>query len=177
MPELLLTHGYFLYEDPKELQIMKPYAPLGILYLCSHLRAKGFDVDVFDTTFSTARFALPPSAHREAVRAGHLCQSDDPQERGRNPAASLAKLAGRPLWAVLSPAPTRRSIWTLEQTSSSSAKANSPCRNCSKRSGPEPLTRVANIAGIAFLDAHGAMHADGAASPDQQSRRPALASS
>src|SRR5580692_5571259 len=53
MPELLLTHGYFMFEDPKELQILKPYAPLGILYLCSHLRAKGFDVDVFDTTFST----------------------------------------------------------------------------------------------------------------------------
>ena len=53
MPELLLTHGYFLYEDPKELQIMKPYAPLGILYLCSHLRQQGFDVDVFDTTFSS----------------------------------------------------------------------------------------------------------------------------
>jgi anaerobic magnesium-protoporphyrin IX monomethyl ester cyclase len=53
MRELLLTHGYFLYEDPKERQIMKPYAPLGILYLCSHLRKKGFDVDVFDTTFSS----------------------------------------------------------------------------------------------------------------------------
>src|SRR5215831_4685446 len=53
MPELLLTHGYFMYDDPKELQILKPYAPLGILYLCSHLRAQGFDVDVFDTTFST----------------------------------------------------------------------------------------------------------------------------
>src|SRR5277367_1077198 len=53
MAELLLAHGYFLYEDPKELQIMKPYAPLGILYLCSHLRGKGFDVDVFDTTFSS----------------------------------------------------------------------------------------------------------------------------
>ena len=53
MPDLLLTHGYFLYEDPKELQIMKPYAPLGILYLCSHLRSKGFSVDVFDTTFSS----------------------------------------------------------------------------------------------------------------------------
>jgi radical SAM superfamily enzyme YgiQ (UPF0313 family) len=52
MTDLLLTHGYFLYEDPKELQIMKPYAPLGILYLCSHLRNQGFDVDVFDTTFS-----------------------------------------------------------------------------------------------------------------------------
>jgi radical SAM superfamily enzyme YgiQ (UPF0313 family) len=53
MPDLVLTHGYFLREDPKELQIMKPYVPLGILYICSHLRARGFDVDVFDTTFST----------------------------------------------------------------------------------------------------------------------------
>ena len=53
MPELLLTHGYFLCEDPKELQIMKPYAPLGILYICSHLREQGFDVEVFDTTFSS----------------------------------------------------------------------------------------------------------------------------
>ncbi len=53
MPDLLLTHGYFMFDDPKELQVMKPYAPLGILYLCSHLRQKGFDVDVFDTTFSS----------------------------------------------------------------------------------------------------------------------------
>ena len=53
MPDLVLTHGYFLREDPKELQIMKPYVPLGILYICSHLRARGFDVEVFDTTFST----------------------------------------------------------------------------------------------------------------------------
>ncbi len=53
MPDLLLTHAYFLYEDPKEMQIMKPYAPLGILYLCSHLRQHGFDVEVFDTTFSS----------------------------------------------------------------------------------------------------------------------------
>ena len=29
--DVLLTHGYFLHEDPKELQIMKPYAPLGLL--------------------------------------------------------------------------------------------------------------------------------------------------
>src|ERR1700690_2669412 len=53
MPDLLLTHGYFLSEDPKELQIRKPYVPLGILYICSHLRSKGFAVDVFDSTFST----------------------------------------------------------------------------------------------------------------------------
>ena len=53
MSDLLLTHGYFLYEDPKELQIRKPYVPLGILYICSHLRQQGFEVDVFDSTFST----------------------------------------------------------------------------------------------------------------------------
>jgi len=51
--DLLLTHGYFLHEDPKELQIMKPYVPLGILYISSHLRAKGYAVEVFDTTFSS----------------------------------------------------------------------------------------------------------------------------
>src|SRR5437016_10859569 len=50
--DLLLTHGYFLYEDPKELQVMKPYVPLGILYIASYLRAKGVAVEVFDTTFS-----------------------------------------------------------------------------------------------------------------------------
>ncbi|HEX6880895.1 MAG TPA: radical SAM protein [Terriglobales bacterium] len=53
MPDLVLTHAYFLQEDPKELQIMKPYVPLGILYICSHLREKGLSVDVFDTTFAT----------------------------------------------------------------------------------------------------------------------------
>lgn len=69
MADLLLTHGYFLYEDPKEMQIMKPYAPLGILYLCSHLRQNGFDVDVFDTTFSS-RAAL--FHHLQTERPGIL---------------------------------------------------------------------------------------------------------
>jgi anaerobic magnesium-protoporphyrin IX monomethyl ester cyclase len=51
--DLLLTHGYFLFEDPKELQIMKPYPPLGILYISSHLRKKGVRVEVFDSTFGS----------------------------------------------------------------------------------------------------------------------------
>lgn len=51
--DLLLTHGYFLLEDPAERRIMKPYPTLGILYISSFLKRKGFDVKVFDTTFST----------------------------------------------------------------------------------------------------------------------------
>ena len=53
--DLLLTHGYFLDDDPKELPIMKPYPPLGILYLSSHLRARGFDVEIYDSTFGSRR--------------------------------------------------------------------------------------------------------------------------
>jgi radical SAM superfamily enzyme YgiQ (UPF0313 family) len=58
--KLLLTHGYFLFDDPKELQIMKPYAPLGLLYLSSHLREKGFAVEIYDSTFGSKKelFAL-----------------------------------------------------------------------------------------------------------------------
>lgn len=53
MADLLLTHGYFLYDDPHELAVMKPYPPLGLLYISSHLKAHGVDTDLFDTTFSS----------------------------------------------------------------------------------------------------------------------------
>ncbi len=52
---LLLTHGYFLQEDLKELQIMKPYPPLGLLYLSSYLKSRGHGVEVFDSTFRSPR--------------------------------------------------------------------------------------------------------------------------
>ncbi|MBI2379045.1 MAG: radical SAM protein [Deltaproteobacteria bacterium] len=51
--DVLLTHGYCLAEDSAEREIMRPHPPLGLLYLTSHLRAKGLDVDVVDTTFSS----------------------------------------------------------------------------------------------------------------------------
>jgi anaerobic magnesium-protoporphyrin IX monomethyl ester cyclase len=51
MTDLLLTHGYFLAEDEKERQIMKPYPPLGLLYLSAWIRRAGFSVEVFDSTF------------------------------------------------------------------------------------------------------------------------------
>lgn len=51
--ELLLAHGYFLANDRDERRIMRPYPPLGLLYLSSHLKARGVDVGVFDGTFQT----------------------------------------------------------------------------------------------------------------------------
>jgi len=51
--DILLTHGYFLHEDPAELRVMKPYPPLGILYLSAYLKKEGLDVEIFDSTFSS----------------------------------------------------------------------------------------------------------------------------
>jgi radical SAM superfamily enzyme YgiQ (UPF0313 family) len=53
MADLLLTHGYFLAEDEKERQIMKPYPPLGLLSLSAYLKQRGFAVEVYDSTFGT----------------------------------------------------------------------------------------------------------------------------
>lgn len=64
MADILLTHGYFLWEDEKEQQIMKPYPTLGLLYISSYLRRAGFGVEIFDTTFSS-RAALIERLDRE----------------------------------------------------------------------------------------------------------------
>jgi radical SAM superfamily enzyme YgiQ (UPF0313 family) len=65
MPDLLLTHGYFLYQDSKEVEIMKPYPPLGLLYLSAYLKREGFDIEIWDSTFAeptalAARLAASP---------------------------------------------------------------------------------------------------------------------
>src|SRR5687767_6296341 len=64
MPDILLTHGYFLFEDEKELEIMKPYPTLGLLYISAYLRRAGFDVAIFDSTFAD-RETLYARLHRE----------------------------------------------------------------------------------------------------------------
>jgi anaerobic magnesium-protoporphyrin IX monomethyl ester cyclase len=51
--DILLAHGYFLKNDPHEMKVMKPYAPLGVLYISAYLKERGFSVGVFDSTFSS----------------------------------------------------------------------------------------------------------------------------
>lgn len=53
MADLFLAHGYFLAEDEKEQKIMRPYPPLGLLYISGHLKREGFKVELFDSTFQT----------------------------------------------------------------------------------------------------------------------------
>lgn len=48
---ILFTHGYYLSDDPKEQKIMKPYPPLGLLYVSAYLLSKNIPNDVFDSTF------------------------------------------------------------------------------------------------------------------------------
>jgi radical SAM superfamily enzyme YgiQ (UPF0313 family) len=50
--KVFLTHGYFIREDPKEQVIMKPYPPLGILYVSAFLEQQGISNFIFDSTFS-----------------------------------------------------------------------------------------------------------------------------
>lgn len=51
MTDILLGHAYFLKYDVIERRVMKPYPPLGILYLSAYLKKNGFGVEVFDSTF------------------------------------------------------------------------------------------------------------------------------
>lgn len=64
---LLLTHGYFLNDDPAERRIMKPYAPLGILAIAAYLKSRGVAVDVFDSTFASMDEFV---AHLQRTRPG-----------------------------------------------------------------------------------------------------------
>jgi radical SAM superfamily enzyme YgiQ (UPF0313 family) len=62
MTDILLAHAYFLKHDIIEQRVMKPYPPLGILYLSAYLKRAGFSVEVFDATFRD------PQDFRETVR-------------------------------------------------------------------------------------------------------------
>lgn len=48
---IILTHGYFLEEDETEKKIMRPYPPLGLLYVSAYLEQNNVDHHVIDSTF------------------------------------------------------------------------------------------------------------------------------
>lgn len=48
---ILLTHGYFIQDDPVEYEIMKPYPPVGLLFLSAWLKKSGIPHELLDVTF------------------------------------------------------------------------------------------------------------------------------
>ncbi|HZF07976.1 MAG TPA: radical SAM protein [Thermoanaerobaculia bacterium] len=66
MTDVLLAHAFFLKNDPKQVEKMRPYAPLGTLYAASHLRSRGYSVALFDAMLAEGEeeFAALLDAHR-----------------------------------------------------------------------------------------------------------------
>lgn len=55
---IVLTHAYYLHEDPLEAKIMKPYSPLGLLYISGYLNEQKIENYLFDATFSNQKSQL-----------------------------------------------------------------------------------------------------------------------
>ncbi len=51
--KVILSHGYFLHEDEAERKIMMPYPPQGLLHIGTYLKSKGFDCQIYDSTFKS----------------------------------------------------------------------------------------------------------------------------
>lgn len=51
--KVIFTHAYFLQQDDKEKEVMKPYPPLGILSISAWLEKHGIFNEVYDSTFSS----------------------------------------------------------------------------------------------------------------------------
>lgn len=55
---IILTHAYYISADKKEQEIMKPYPPLGLLYISAYLNEKKAENHIFDSTFSDQQTQL-----------------------------------------------------------------------------------------------------------------------
>ena len=132
MSDLLLTHGYFLFEDEKEMQIMRPYPTLGLLYISAFLRREGFDVEIFDTTFAQRQQLFDRLAQGSGVIGIYtnlMTRKPVLGHRRRGETSWLDRNPGRPRIGQL----PRGILWRPGPMSSFSAKANRPWRNCCPR--------------------------------------------
>lgn len=68
MSDVLLAHSFFLHNDPKQVQKMRPYAPLGTLYAAGHLRERGWSVALFDATLSEGEHEFEEALERHRPR-------------------------------------------------------------------------------------------------------------
>ncbi len=71
MTDVLLAHSFFLRNDPKQVEKMRPYAPLGTLYAAAYLRRMGYTVALFDAMLAEGieEYAELLDRHRPKVVA------------------------------------------------------------------------------------------------------------
>lgn len=71
MTDVLLAHAFFLHRDPKQLEKMRPYPPLGTLYAAANLRRLGYSVALFDAMLAAGEheFESLLDQHRPAIVA------------------------------------------------------------------------------------------------------------
>jgi anaerobic magnesium-protoporphyrin IX monomethyl ester cyclase len=68
MVDVLLTHSYHLFYDPKQVRKMQPYPPLGTLYAAALLRQHGLSVALFDTMLENPELSFPAALRRHRPR-------------------------------------------------------------------------------------------------------------
>ena len=112
---------------------MKPYPPLGLLYLSAYLKRAGFSVEVFDSTFARARRARAALRGRARRRGRHLHQPHDAPIGAATSCAPRSCIAGRSCSAARRAPTTSPNTSTPAPTSSSSAKARSRSPSCCAR--------------------------------------------
>jgi anaerobic magnesium-protoporphyrin IX monomethyl ester cyclase len=56
--DVLLAHSFFLRNDPKQVEKMRPYAPLATLYAAALLRRSGYEVALFDAMLAAGEEEL-----------------------------------------------------------------------------------------------------------------------
>ena len=106
MSDILLTHGYFLAQDEKERDIMKPYPPLGLLSISAYLKRAGFSVEIYDSTFGSPQ-ALADKLEQDSGVIGIYTNL-----LTRRPVLDVIALARRHGWTVILGGPESASYAT-----------------------------------------------------------------
>ncbi len=76
MTDILFTHSYFLYFDPKEYKAMMPYPPLGTLYAASVARNAGYSVSLFDSMLPMSEEEIVPYLNKHKPKVVVIYDDD-----------------------------------------------------------------------------------------------------
>lgn len=99
--DILFTHSYFLFFDPKEYRAMMPYPPLGTLYAASVARKAGYSTALFDSMLASREDDIVPLLEKHRPRVVVIYDDDFNYltkmclTRMREAAFTLATLAKR----------------------------------------------------------------------------------